>query len=214
MTATKQVTSGLGVDSRGGPVVDPTANVIALNDAANKRQDDLREAERRYNDLRYEHVAAVLTLHAQHHKELAIAEAARINSIRQIDREEVAKTAGSANIALSTLAASQAAQAETLRNQVATTAQAAEGRRALDMAEVNKRLSALELGASSATGRQTVADPQLAELMAEVRQSRRARDASTGKSAGISAVGAVVLGAFAIIGSLIGIVGFIMAIVK
>jgi DNA-binding helix-hairpin-helix protein with protein kinase domain len=36
--------SGLGVDSSGHPVIDPTANVQALSEASNKRQDDMRDA--------------------------------------------------------------------------------------------------------------------------------------------------------------------------
>jgi hypothetical protein len=47
----KPSNAGQGVDAQGGPVVDPTANVIALNEAANRRQDDLRAAlEQRFGD--------------------------------------------------------------------------------------------------------------------------------------------------------------------
>src|SRR6185312_9446654 len=43
---------GIGVDSRGGQVIDPTKNVLDLVEASIKRQDDLRDAEtRRINEL-------------------------------------------------------------------------------------------------------------------------------------------------------------------
>ncbi|HXE51261.1 MAG TPA: hypothetical protein VN663_22980 [Ramlibacter sp.] len=41
---------GIGVDARGGQVIDPTENVKALSEAANKRQDDLRTAEGKYQN--------------------------------------------------------------------------------------------------------------------------------------------------------------------
>jgi len=39
---------GIGVDAEGGPVVDPTSNVLGLVSAAVQRQDDLREAESKF----------------------------------------------------------------------------------------------------------------------------------------------------------------------
>lgn len=41
----KNSSVGLGVDRYGLPVIDPTANVQALSEASNKRQDDLRHAD-------------------------------------------------------------------------------------------------------------------------------------------------------------------------
>jgi hypothetical protein len=38
---------GIGIDSFGGQVIDPTANVLDLVHAAMRRQDDLRDEERR-----------------------------------------------------------------------------------------------------------------------------------------------------------------------
>jgi hypothetical protein len=44
--------AGVGVDFHGGPVIDPTENVLALVDAESKRQDQARLAEtRRIDDL-------------------------------------------------------------------------------------------------------------------------------------------------------------------
>jgi len=43
---------GLGVDAAGIPVIDPTENVKALSEAANKRQDDLRDWLQKYIDTK------------------------------------------------------------------------------------------------------------------------------------------------------------------
>ncbi len=41
---------GIGVDARGGQVIDPTKNVLDLVEAAIRRQDDLRVAEAKLQD--------------------------------------------------------------------------------------------------------------------------------------------------------------------
>ena len=46
--ASPGVSPGPGVDRFGTPVVDPTQNVLDLVEAAIKRQDDLRMADRNY----------------------------------------------------------------------------------------------------------------------------------------------------------------------
>jgi hypothetical protein len=42
--------AGIGVDAQGGPVIDPTENVLALVDAEAKFQNGMRQAESRYQD--------------------------------------------------------------------------------------------------------------------------------------------------------------------
>ena len=70
--------TGLGVDASGGPVIDPTENVLAVIESAVKRQDDLREAEmRRVNQIE--------ALRAEYQEKLALAEAKRIDAIRAVD---------------------------------------------------------------------------------------------------------------------------------
>ena len=106
--------AGIAVDAFGGGVVDPTANVIALTEAANKRQDDLRAAsDRRTDDLRElnnirlqanaDHLKEMAELRANHALEMSKMESNRLDAIRQVDREEVAKTAVSANTAITIL---------------------------------------------------------------------------------------------------------------
>ena len=94
---------GPGVDAQGRPVIDPTANVIAILEAAVKRQDDLREKEAVYAER-------VSLMRAAHAAELRVAESARINAIREVD---VAARIRSEEVA--------AAQAELLRVQVENT---------------------------------------------------------------------------------------------
>jgi hypothetical protein len=86
-----------------------------LSEAASKRQDDLRAKDKEISDskhlhmkeltsLRADHELLVGTLREEHQSKIQHAEADRLNSIRQVDREEVAKTAAAANTAIMTLA--------------------------------------------------------------------------------------------------------------
>jgi len=200
--------TGMAVDSAGDVAYDPSQNVLDLVEAERRRQDDLREAERRYFDAQNRHVEEILTLRALHAAELRMAESARLDSIRQVDREDVNKTAAQALNAIQTLATTTNTTAETLRNQVATTAQQAAQQRAIDTTEFNKRLSAVELALSEGKGKQTVADPMMAELVAEMKAMRQAQATGTGKTEGISASVAF---AIAAAGVLLGIVGLVLS---
>jgi hypothetical protein len=180
---TRRTRLGLGIDATGGPVIDPTENVIALTDAANKRQDDLRGLERELVDRDIAHIKEVLFLRAKHQKALDEKESGRLDSIRQVDREEVIKAAASAQQAIATLATSTTTVAETLRSQQDSKATAAEARLVAFTGEMSKRVGAVELALSEGRGKQAVADPMMAELVAEMRTLTGQRAAEAGKQA-------------------------------
>lgn len=225
-----QLPTGLAIDASGGAVVDPTANVIALTDAANKRQDDLREETNKRIDAELKCVRDIANIRALHQDEISTirteymeklrdAEAKRIDAIRHVDREDVAKTATSAQTAVATLATAASTTAETLRTQAANLAAAAEARLSALTNEVNKRLSALELALSEGKGKQTIFDPQMEKMSATLEMLARNQEAlartlaeGSGKAVGSSAmlgtiiaVGGVLVGvasvAFYFIGS-------------
>ena len=203
MTALKEGTSGQSMgpstDAANRPVIDPTENVMKLVEASSRRQDDLRAAERRFNDLRAEHQKEMADLRAEHQKELSAKESSRLDSIRQVDREDVAKTAQAANLAITTLAKQTADLASTLQTQVQATAAAAETRRTADMGEIGKRVSALELGSSAQAGKQQVADPQMDMLVKQVAQLAALQQSGAGQKQGFNAAWAALLGVFSLI---------------
>lgn len=65
---------GVGVDSRGSAVVDPTENVKALNAAEAKRQDDLRNMEARFQ-------SAMREMEAKLQSSMRDAETRRVNEL-------------------------------------------------------------------------------------------------------------------------------------
>lgn len=190
---------GVGVDVFSEPAFDPSENVKALSEAASKRQDDLRNASKELTDAKLEHLKEIGTLRAgyqeaigksreEYQEKISHAESGRLDSIRQVDREEVAKTAVAANTAITTLAKQTTDLATTLQKQVADTAQAAEARNSATYTDVNKRLSALELSSSEGKGKQTVVDPQMDKLTILVETLARNQAMGTGKQEGSSAV--------------------------
>jgi hypothetical protein len=118
MAESEQEKTGLGVDSSGGPVVDPTRNVLDLVSAAIKRQDDLREAESR-------HIREMVKVRSEYDTELREAESARIDAIRRVDVEAVQRAAEVQANQQTVLANQVAAAAEAMRTQVAAAATAA-----------------------------------------------------------------------------------------
>jgi hypothetical protein len=121
-----------------------------------------------------------------------------------VDREEVAKTAVTTQTATTALANQTAILAETLRTQVATVERAAEARTTASAAaaesrlnqfsaDVIKRLSALELSFSEGRGKQAVVDPQVTEMLGEIRALRAVQASDTGKSVGIDSTWKVLI---------------------
>lgn len=128
--------SGIPVDAGGGPTIDPTKNVLDLVAAQTKRADDLMDAfydlieekNRRQDELRdmgERHIREMATLRAQYDRELRQAETQRLDSIRAVDVGAVKQAAEVQAIQASALAGTLSTTAETLRNQVLSTATAA-----------------------------------------------------------------------------------------
>lgn len=200
--------AGRGVDAFGAQAYDPSENVKDLSEAANKRQDDLREAndklhasEIRRVDAAFAHLKELVVTLESHGKELRAAEAGRLDSIRQVDVTAVRTEATRALEAIQTLAATSARDAETLRSTVVTSASNLQSTTAETFKQVTDRIAALEKSSYEGVGKSRLVDPQMVELIAEMKVMREAKAGSSGQSQGIdktwALIGAVVLIAIA-----------------
>jgi hypothetical protein len=205
----KTDTAGLGIDADGGPVIDPTQNVLDLVHAAINRQDDLREAHDRLNAEGINHQKELSELRAKHSRDLSVKESSRLDAIRQVDQLAVTRAAEQTLTAVNALASSQAREAETLRNSLTSTAAALATQNADTVKQISDRISSLERSSYEGKGKQAVADPMLAELVAEMKNLRESRANVTGKSQGISAAWAALLGVVVLITGLIGVATFV-----
>jgi hypothetical protein len=181
---------GLAVDASGGPVVDPTKNVLDLVQAAIKRQDDLRDAAstltrsqiesaEKMDALRAENVKAVAdalarkladeaALRAYYAERLDAAEAKRIDAIRAVDVAAVAVASQRAADQATVLATQVQQSAEALRTLVATTAATVATSQQQLATSLSARLTTLEQAGYQQAGQQKVSDPALAALNAKV----------------------------------------------
>jgi hypothetical protein len=185
--------AGLGVDASGEPVIDPTKNVIALTEAANKRQDDLRRLTRELYDRDIAHLKEIVGLHSHYQDRVSQAEQGRIDSIRQVDREEVKQMRLEAQSAIKALADTTLTMADTLRNQNQATATTLAKSQQDQWSEMNKRLSALELGSSEGRGQKTVETPLIAELVQEVKALRGTSSQGSKNMVGYISIGLSIL---------------------
>lgn len=135
----------------GEKTYDPSENVKALQEASNKRQDDLRKASDRLVSVQLLYVEKIAELRAEHQKELSaaaeklsIAEAKRIDAIRAVDVNAVA-VANEKQTAQAAVLATQVVQsAEALRNLVAATATTIAEQQRMASGQINERLTLLE----------------------------------------------------------------------
>lgn len=194
--------SGIGVDSEGHPVIDPTENVRELFDAGATRQDDLRLAERRLQEekiLRVEGEMHALqrevTIRAEHQKDLDTLEAKRLDAVRSVDQLAVKNEADRSQAAITTLANAAATTAETLRSAVNTSATNLATQLDRTVTAITERIAALEKSSYTGAGKQAVADPMMEQLVHEMRTLTAQRATDSGKSEGLDATWKFVIGA-------------------
>lgn len=201
---------GVGVDAAGGPTVDPTENVKDLSEAANKRQDDLRNGLENLVKLQVAHIRDMLNLQianakelailrAEHAKEISDKESDRINAIRAVDVAAVSTAAQKAADQATVLANQLVTTAETLRSLVATTAAQQAETLQQTVSGLSSRLASLEQLGAQSRGEKSLSDPALVQLLAKVDSLGATRSEKTGAtdntktiwSIGIAVVGAV-----------------------
>ena len=174
---------GHAVDFMGGPVIDPTANVLALVEAANRRQDDLREMnnaridaelrhEEQIGELRARHQEFVDLLRARHQEAIDALESKRLDAVRNVDQLAAKTEADRAASAVTALATAGTTTAVTLRSTVDTSAQALATQFANTVTTLTERIAALEKSSYTGQGKQAVVDPQVTEMLVEMRAIR------------------------------------------
>lgn len=208
------------VDRTVTPIVDPTANVIALAGANERRSDDLREAEarrvdqmfraelRRIDDLRSaesHRVDEILKIRAEYDERLASAEKLRIDAIRAVDVNAVAVASQRAADQAQVLANQVVQSAEALRTLVASTASTVAGSQQQLSSTLSARITSLEQSQYEGKGKSTVTDPALKELTEQVAALVKLQASGVGKTEGGTAMWGYVVGAIGVISMLVSV---------
>lgn len=132
---------------------DPTDNVISLVQAYAESQAELRASDIRFNDRQHSHLKEMAALRAEQSKEARVFDREQAKNIREVDMANAVSSATQILNAVNTNASVAERTAQTLRDQVATTATAAENRLTSFSGDVMKRLSAVELSMSKGEGK-------------------------------------------------------------
>lgn len=202
---------GEAVDAQGGPVVDPTKNVLQLVEAAVTRLNDLRESDSKWlhqlQDAEARRIDEQLTLRADFADKLTLAESKRIDAIRAVDVSAVAVASERATQQASVLANQVVTSADALRSLVASTATAMAAQTQTLTTQFTDRLALLEKVQYENKGKSGLIDPMLQELVTEVRSLRESRSVSTGTVTGISSSWVMLIGLVSLVSVLLGIYG-------
>jgi hypothetical protein len=185
---------GMGIDAHGGPVIDPTANVLALVEAANRRQDDLREMNNARIDAELRNQEQMADLRASHQTALDTLEAKRLDAVRSVDQLAVKTEADRSAAAIAALATAAATTAETLRSAVNTSAINLATQLDRTVTAITERIAALEKSSYTGQGKQAIADPMMEQLIAEMRNVTAQRAADRGRSDGMSDTAKAIIG--------------------
>jgi hypothetical protein len=215
--------AGLPVDARGGPTIDPTANVIALVEANAKAAAALREADTKFNDAESLHSKELADLRARHAEILRQSDLIAAQRTREVDVLAGKASAEALATAVQTLANTSDRNAETLRNLVNATA-ATMAKQTSDQAaalsaqtdslvkDINARIAELQKSIFTGVGKSSVSDPALERLTAVVEALAAAQATGAGKSEGISTTMAVIIAAAGFILTLLSIGGILAAV--
>jgi hypothetical protein len=159
-------------------------------------------------------IREINTLRAKHDRELRKAEKGRLDSIRQVDLSTFNTTVGEIRSAVKALADITSSTATTLQARQDTTATTLAKQSADQVAEVMKRIAALELAAAQGIGKQAVVDPQMAALVEDLRKLTTSGNRREGKTEGLSLGWSILLGALGATVSISVLIGVVVAVVK
>jgi chromosome segregation ATPase len=210
----KKVNSrGIGVDSFGGHVIDPTENVKALTKAEARRQDDLRKAHEQLNNMRFHYIEKISDLRAAHEQAMADKESARLDSIRQVDVLNGSVSATQAQTAIQTLATSTTNNAENIKTTVAATAKAKDDQLATQFSRIEERLTSVERAQYEGVGKQRVTDPQMQAVIEKLDTVMNRQTSTVSAGEGSSATWKWIALGIGVIGTLIGTAATFVALV-
>jgi hypothetical protein len=210
---------GIPVDSSGGATIDPTKNVLDLVGAAVLRLSDMMQLQAKLTDEKilrmereYVHQEKMAERERAFSAEIRKMESDRVDKIRSVDVANAAATAAQLLSAVNNLAVTADRTAETLRNQVAATAQAAAANLGALINPVIERVAILEKTAYTGLGKSSFADPQVERNTQLLEALARAQAQTTGKGAGLNMAWLALTGLAALVFGAVGAGGVVWAI--
>lgn len=201
---------GIGVDARGGAVIDPTKNVDALVRAAIDRVDDVAVERMKRIDAELKHLETIGNLRAEHANVIRNLDSDRLEKIRQVDVVASQIAYDRSQLAIQALATTAATTADTLRNAVTATAATLATQLTSIVAPLTDRVANLEKSSYEGKGRSGVTDPAYSELSSKVDRLLAGADRGGGKSEGTASTWQIIALALAMLVAVLTIYAFLV----
>jgi len=201
--------TGLGVDATGAPVIDPTANVIALVQANKESADALNTMRDRYVDAEIRVVRETVKwiekladVHQRHDATVHQMEQDKLAAFRANDEMARLTEAARTQAAVDLVARAAETTANDIRAVLRDTASALAERDAARDRENNNRMAALEKARYEDAGKQAVADPMLIEMREDQKKLIVALTNMGGKTEGAKSLWFIIAAVIAVLGFL------------
>lgn len=229
---------GIGVDARGGQVIDPTENVKALNEASIKALRDLMDVQAKLFEAKLtanneisalrshydrllldavkERIDSEAKLRADFNERYAVTEKGRVDAIRLVDKNAVDVATAQAVATATALAKTVQDTAENSRKLVETTAletnrniQTQFGAVSAQFTTIGTRLTALEQALAEGVGRSKFQDPNVERMNRLVETLVQTQSAKAGAGEGRGEVVVWIVGGLMLLFAFIGAIGAI-----
>jgi hypothetical protein len=204
-TETYGTRPGVGVDSEGGQVIDPTKNVEALVKALEEALEKLRQADaRRLDDLRTADLKRADDLRSAEQRHLDAIAVLKQSYDRQIFDIQTVQVKTTSDL----ISAQLSKETGSLANQINAATLQTQGL----ISTLSARIDKLEQSRYEISGKSSVADPQLAAALAQMATSIQALTTSGTKTEtrreNTTGMFALAVGSSAIISAIITFAGF------
>ena len=187
--------------------MDPSENVRQALSAEVKRIDDLIVLRTETFDCKLDaeikRIDEKIKIQSEASDRLNIAESKRLDSIRLVDISAVSVASERGAQQASILASQVEASAETLRTLVASTAATVAQQSAQQAAQLSDRILALEKSNYEVVGRGRILDPQMDDLLLEVKNLRGSQHTKQGNSDGMKNLWLIILGIVSAVSTII-----------
>lgn len=165
--------AGVGIDPYGGPVIDPTENVLALVDAQAKFQEKMDEAHQQANDSERRWII-------KHFEALMVAERRRIDDLALLKKDYDKAISETQTGQMKTTSDLVSTQLDKVTTSLSDTINKTADNIAATLATMDKRLAGVEQFRYETGGRASATDPALTQVLADITALKLGAGKSTG----------------------------------
>ncbi len=191
---------GLGVDSTGGPVIDPTENVLALVDVEKQHQQELRQSDAKYVD-------AMRTADAKYQDGMRNAEQAKQESLSLLKQNYDKQISDILTAQIKSTLELTSTQLDKVTASLSNQINAAVVQQSGLITTLSERIGRLEQLQWQTAGKTSVSDPAAADMVLAVRKLTETTKVGEGREIGRGEIIAYIVTAIAVATAIVKFLG-------